>query len=331
MHFDYSVYGLQICANLPLPGLFLSPATRDVNLEVCLQSTPLMLNEMLQGASELWYTSPYKDDHGTPGLRVWKLAGGAYFKLQYSDGTEFIIDCMGTRVWSVWPDTLTLQYTVLYLLGPVLGFVLRLHGTTCLHATAIAVGDQAIAFLGPAGAGKSTTAAAFAKLGHPVLSDDIVTLLDYGSAFWVQPGYPLLRLWPTSVNILYGGPDVLPKLVPDDSSWDKRYLSLAGNGYKFQHEALPLAAIYLLDERSSESAAPFVETITPSAGIMRLIANTSVNYLLDKTMRGREFELLGRVVDTVPIRRIVPHSDPAYLSKLCHVILDDFHFLTDAG
>ncbi len=39
---------------------------------------------------------------------------------------------------------------VLGLLGLILGFVLRLRGVTCLHASAIAVRDRAIALLGPA-------------------------------------------------------------------------------------------------------------------------------------------------------------------------------------
>jgi hypothetical protein len=168
-------------------------------------------------------------------------------------------------------------------------------------------------------------------LGFPVLSDDVVALSDQNGPFWVQPGYQHLRLWPTSVNILYGAPDTLPRLVPGDSPWDKRCLSLTENDYNFQHEPLPLAAIYLLDERCAESAAPFVGTISASAGIMALVANTSANYLLDSSLRAQEFESLSRIVAGVPIRRVIPHRDPAYLSNLCDIVLYDFHSLTGAG
>src|SRR5439155_24208272 len=132
------------------------------DVQIWLQSSPSSLGEMLETAPELWYTSPDQDDRGSPNLTAWKMARQAYFKLHYSDGTEFIIDRKGTEVWCVWPDTLTLEDAVVYLLGPVLGFVLRLRGITCLHASAISVGDRAVVLLGPAGAGKSTTAAAFA-------------------------------------------------------------------------------------------------------------------------------------------------------------------------
>ena len=51
-------------------------------------------------------------------------------------------------------------------LGPVFAFVLRLRGAVTFHASAVRIGD-AVAFLGPQGAGKSTTAAALALRGCP--------------------------------------------------------------------------------------------------------------------------------------------------------------------
>jgi dephospho-CoA kinase len=59
-----------------------------------------------------------------------------------------------------------------------------LRGVVCLHASAVAIGDEAIALLGPAGSGKSTTAAAFAERGYSVLAEDVVTLDDRGDHFW---------------------------------------------------------------------------------------------------------------------------------------------------
>ena len=140
-----------------------------------------------------------------------------------------------------------------------------------------------------------------------------------------QPAYPHLRLWPASVNILYGKPDALPRLVPGDSSWDKCYLNLEGADYKFQQNPLPLAAIYLLSQRTEDSAAPFIESMQAGAGLMSLVANTYANHLLNTSMRAQEFDLLNRIISSIPLRRIVPHSDPFYLHKLCDVIINDFH------
>src|SRR5690348_16585408 len=102
-----------------------------------------------------------------------------------------------------------------------MGFVLRLRGALCLHASSVAVGDSAVALVGLPGAGKSTTAAAFACAGFSVLSDDVVALADEGPQFYVHPGYPRVNLWPDSVQELFGSEDALPRITP---TWDKRYL-----------------------------------------------------------------------------------------------------------
>lgn len=321
--FYYSIFGLQIQANQPIPGLVTSAKTLPVDVSLDLLGT--WSNKMPDEPQESWYVSCYQDEQNQPLYRVWKLAGGDYFRFLYSDGTEFIIDRAGTRAWATWLDPMTLEDTATYLLGPILGFVLRLRGVTCLHASAIAVGNRVIALLGPAGAGKSTTAAAFARLDYSVLSDDGVALLEQDETFLVQPAYPRLRLWPNSVKALYGSSDVLPCLTPN---WDKRYLDLTQNGYQFQAQPLPLATIYILGDRSPNPAAPFVEAVPAHAGFIALVTNTYMNHLLDKPMRAQEFELLSRLAINVPLRQVTPHADPIYLSKLCDVILNDFQTLT---
>lgn len=327
MSFFYHVSGLFLCSNRPIKGLVVLPAACAADVQVWLGLVPRWLDATGLSYQQLWYVSTSQAAHGEPALTIWQLAGGTYFRLKYSDSTEFVIDQAGTQVWAVWPDPLTLEDTATYLLGPVLSFVLRLRGVSCLHASAIATGDGAIALLGPAGAGKSTTAAAFAELGYPVLSDDLVPLQEEGDSFLVQPGYPCLRLWPKSVHALYGASDALPCLTPN---WDKRYLDLTANGYQFHTQPLPLAAIYLLGERRPDPVAPCITAVASQAGFITLVANTHGNLLVDKAMRAQEFQLLGRVVKHVPLRRVTPHADLAYLSRLSQAILDDLRVLRGA-
>lgn len=321
----YSVYGLWLSANLPIPRLQASIAELAPDVQVWLDTTPPWLGKMLEAEQQIYYVSKYQDERGEPALTVWKLADGAHFRLFYSDGIEFIVDRSGSRIWASCSETLTREDTTIYLLGPVLGFLLRLRGVTCLHASAVVVGDQAIALLGPAGAGKSTTAACFTRLGYSVLSDDVVPLLENDKSFLVPSAYPYLWLWPDSVSSLFGSADMLPRLIP---TWDKRYLDLMENGNQFQQEPLALAAIYILGERCTDSDAPFVEAVPARAGLVALVANTYASSMLDKCMRAQEFESLCQVVARVPLRRVTPHADPAYLSRLCEVILSDFQALT---
>jgi hypothetical protein len=184
--------------------------------------------------------------------------------------------------------------------------------------------NQVAVFVGEAGAGKSTTAAAFAQRGYPVLSDDVVALVDRGDSFLVQPAYPRIRLWNSSVEALYGTPDVLPRLVPTHPTWDKRYLDLTQPGYQFQTEPLPLSAIYLLGSRSDRPEAPWLEPVANQEQLLTLITNTYTNYLLNKSQRAQEFEVLSRLVKHIPIRRIIPHQDSTRLDKLLDTVLKDF-------
>jgi hypothetical protein len=267
---------------------------------------------------ETSYIADYKSPCGEPALRVFRVLDGQYYRFRYADETEFVVDNAGSEVWAAWREPLTIEDTATYLLGPVMGFVMLLRGIVCLHASAVAIGDEAIAFLGPAGSGKSTTAAAFAERGYSVLAEDVVTLDDRGDRFLVRPGYPCIRLWPAAVKALYGSETHLPKLTPN---WDKCYLDLSEN---FQREPLRVGAIYHLGERRHDATAPFVQALDRVDGLMSLVANTYATKLMDKQMRAREFELLTRVVNHVRLRRVTPHADPARLDDLCTRIIADF-------
>jgi hypothetical protein len=327
MSHTFSVYGLDFLANRPIPGI--PPASiSSIDIRLFLGNLPPWLAEVDQSSVESWYTSDYKDELGNPAINISRLFDGKYYRFCYTDGTEFLIDQAGANIWAVWPETLSVEDTATYLLGPVMGFVLLLRGCISLHASAIAIDDQAIALVGPAGAGKSTTAAAFAERGYSILAEDVVTLDDRGANFLVQPAYPCIRLWPASVTALFGEQTDLPRLTPN---WEKRCLDLTQHPYQFHEKPLPLAAIYLLEERAEDSLAPFVRQITELKALMSLVANTYSTRLMDKMMRAREFEILGRLLKTVPVRQIIPHVSTSQIPKLCELIREDFDGLKVRG
>lgn len=323
MFWTYFLYGLRLAANQPIPNALVEATTAKADVQICFAQMPPWLDDWMQTA-EQWFVSSTLgdiDENGKPLLTIWTLATGGYFRFHYADNTEFVIDRSGSQVWAAWPDTLSLEDTATYLLGPIMGFVLLLRGTVALHASVVVIDNQAIALIGSAGAGKSTTAAAFAHLGYRILTEDVAALGEQAGQFLIQPGYPYIRLWPSSVQILYGDADALPHLTPN---WDKRYLDLTQTEACFHPHPVPLRAIYLLDERRDMPEAPFVQALAGKQGVMSLVANTYASRYMGKEMRAHEFALLSRLAARIPLRQVVPHTDPAYLSKLCDVIIQDF-------
>ena len=313
---------------MPLSGVVSTNSLdNSPDVELHLGVRPYATEEGLSQREELIYASSNTGQAGNSGLCVWCVAEKGLLRIAYSDGTQFWLDDKRQAVWATWPETSSLEETSTYLLGPIFGLLLRLRGITCLHASAVNIEGRSIAFVGSAGSGKSTTAAAFAREGYAVLSDDIVPLVEREGCLLVMPAYPHLCLWPDSVNMIYGAPDALPRFT---ANWEKRCLVLGQRGTRFESRPLPLAAIYILGDRRSDSA-PCVEAVHPRGALLSLLADTYANKILDREMRAREFEVLGRLAAAIPVRRVFPHSDASRLRDLCRVIEDDFSALTDSA
>ena len=86
---------------------------------------------------------------------------------------------------------------------------------------------------------------------------------------------------------------------------------------------MPLGAIYILGEREAELTAPVIEGVVGGEAIMALVANTYVNYLLDRDMRAREFDVLSRLLAGVTVRRVRPTADTSKIFALCESIAAD--------
>jgi hypothetical protein len=313
---QYSIYGLSIRTDCPIPG---APECLD-ETDPAVDVTLSVLPTDLRSAHQLVFPSATPDEQRTPHLLVRRSAQNGDLWLTYDDGTEFVVNETGSRISMSWPATLTLDDAATYLLGPILGFLLRLRGTLCLHASAVEVDGKGVVLLGPPGAGKSTLAATFAETGFAVLSDDVAPVTRAGDAWLVQPGYPRLRLWPDSVQALYGAGDFLPRITP---TWDKRHLDLTEAPYQFSDRPVQLAGIYLLDERTAEVGAPVIEAMKPREALVALIANTSANYLIAGKLRADEFIQLEQLASTLSIRRVRPNDDVRQTPRLCRAIVHD--------
>ena len=303
--YQYISCGLTIASEIAIPGLpSIAPATQP-DLVVSVRDRALSSD-----VRRVRYISPERVPDGSAQLTVWTDSRGAHC-FRYHDGTEFLIDHTGTRVEVHWEQPLIDADASVYLVGPVLGFVMRLRGIVPLHASAVMIGESAVAFVGDAWMGKSTTAAAFASLGHAVLSDDLLPIAEWNGTILAYPSHPRLTMWPDAAK-MFGGAEDLPPLTP---TYDKRYLALQG-GRDFQPAPVPLEVIYVLGARGTD-ATMRIDPMRPQDALMMLVRNTYGNYLLDAAMRAVEFELLGGVVERVRVRQVTLVDDIAQLRDSC--------------
>ncbi len=321
MTYPYRAYGLTFGCDTPVSALQQERAHPQCN-DIVVNLGPEI--DWVREARRL----PSRREHSELGeveqenspFALTSYGAGDFFELAYGHEAFFFVDAAAERIWGNCVFPLTDEDLATYLLGPVMGFILRRRSILALHASAVCVGEQAVALCGESQAGKSTTAAALALRGIAVLCEDIAPLVEENERFQVVPGYPRVCLWPDAVEQLLGAKDALPQLTP---TWEKSFLPLDGTKAKFEAHRRTLSAVYLLAPRVSEADAPRIETLSAREALLNLVQNTYMNWLLDRNQRAAEFDALSKLVTQVPVRRIVPHEDPGRIGELCDLILAD--------
>ncbi|MEP7358787.1 MAG: serine kinase, partial [Anaerolineales bacterium] len=163
----------------------------------------------------------------------------------------------------------------LYLLGPVLALALHQRGWLMLHASVVAMGEQAVAFLGGSGWGKSTMAGMLHQRGHALVADDFVAVpaaTEGGQPPRVYPGFPQLKLWPEAAALLGAEASELHRLHPD---FDKQARRLRQG---FAPAALPLGRLYVLAEGDSIA----IERLEKQAALVELVRHSYAAMALPK-------------------------------------------------
>lgn len=282
-----------------------------VDITIDIDDVPVEIRQAIEAERP-----PKFDNYETS--QFWETSNG-YLCLKYQDGPLFIFSPEGDRIWVDECTDIRVGELSLYILGPVLGFTLRLKGILCFHASAFQIDDFSIAIVGPSGAGKSTIAAMFASLGYTIFSDDILAIEERMEVPYACPGCPRIRLWSDSLMQLHGDEKGFARLIP---GWDKRYLDLNGQAYQFASKPAPLAAIYILAPRASETQAR-IDNITGTERMLSLIRNTYRNELLSASMRAHEFQSIKRIVNKISIRRIVASDNLTGIERLCEMIIQD--------
>ncbi len=183
-----------------------------------------------------------------------------------------------------------------------LGLILHQRNMLTLHASAVAIDDVAVAFVGYKGAGKSTTAAALYGQGHALVTDDLLVLEPNESGEMIAyPGIPQLRLWPEAVTAsLDEDPERLPK---NSEASVKR---LRDTPQQFARVPLPLKRIYVLDFHEDETAGISISPMVPRDACIEMIRHAyALHYLGNEGASATHLQQSGLLSQRVAIRKLL--------------------------
>jgi hypothetical protein len=308
----YRHYGLVIGSDIGLPGLAgTEGGSPELDIDVALsQAMPAPCSGLSWRRVSGW---------------AWRAddADGSWLRIlykHYREWADFVIDPVGRRVWLSVSDGAVLADMAELLLGPVFSCVLSHRGLTCLHASVVEIGDRAIAFVGPKGAGKSTTAMASVLRGAMLVSDDVAVLAERGGWPVVEPGRARARMHTdTAAALSVGFADLQPVVMAGHGPVGKRVVQLA-TPRRNDAEALPLDAIVLLGALTAADAPPRMDRARPADALPRLMASRHMATLLDRSAHARDLAVLAGVLARVPVYDLIRPDRLAALDQTVDVI-----------
>lgn len=172
-----------------------------------------------------------------------------------------------------------------------------------LHASAVVLENGVIGFLGSAGRGKSTLAAALARAGAAVVADDALVVEKRAGQLVAVPFGTGARLWPDSASALLGSAaaHALPRVR---ETTPKRHVPERGTVLRFEQRPAPLTRLYLLDVPSARRRTTRIDVLTGVDAVLGLVSYALQLDLDDPRRIRATFERVLDLVQEVPIRRL---------------------------
>lgn len=203
------------------------------------------------------------------------------------------------------------------LLGMVMAVWLEARGNVVLHASAVATSMGAFLFLAGGKAGKTSLAAAFGSLGDSIVTEDLAAL-SMSERIFVQPGYPLMRMWPESASHFLGSSEGFAIYHP---AFEKLWVPMRRLG-RFQSAPVEVSRLFLPERKPNGPieirALPHVEAVKS------LLAGSFLADIAEPAsdVAGR-FEKIVDIVNTVPVYSLVYPEGFEHLPEVREALLAD--------
>ena len=202
----------------------------------------------------------------------------------------------------------------LSILGPAFSQLLAQRGHLVLHASAVLIRGQAVAFLGTSGAGKSTISASFYKRGYKLVTDNLLLICFKKDKVFVVPTFPQFKLWPDTAKKLGWDPATLEWI---NAVTKKRSLLLKN---RFVKKPVSLKAIYILHQGRSIK----IEEAASAQKLFTLIKESfGAHSVGQKDALPPHLLNCARLIRQVPIRILTRNSRLSSLSELMRAVEED--------
>jgi len=251
--------------------------------------------------------------------RYWLWRSPAGLRLEYSHAGTFDISADGTSItWYYRRDAMP-ELVRSIVLGPALALALELAGCLCLHGSAVAIGDSAVAFLGPKHFGKSTLATALTASGARLMGDDLLAV-EMGRPARVRPGVASVRLWAetaASLPLESMCDTLIPGVKTTATGFASRSLALG---------PAPLRAIYMLSPimKAEDVKAAARSRLSLMEATIALAQQTKLpDSLVGLRAAGTHLSAAAALAASVPVWNLSVVRD---LSSLDAVVRQIFHW-----
>ena len=183
-----------------------------------------------------------------------------------------------------------------FLVGRVLPWTALARGREVFHASAVRIGERAVAFAAPSGGGKTTLALKLALRGAGFVTDDVLAIERTAEGVLVHPG----------ANIVAVRPVVRARIGSEEWQRLGRVLGHSVKTYvevERESRPLPLDAIYFLSPSSSSAS------IERGVDAKELLASTFISSVVSPQRLAGLLDLCSHISSSVALFRLPVDSD----------------------
>jgi hypothetical protein len=292
--FNYYAFGLNISSQIELPGIIETTGNNEPDVQIIMGN----VNPLISGA-DVNVAFNYYVDYDDVYL-FWDDIG----TVNISNGNEIKVDVQND-----------INQIIPFLLGPVMAILLHQRGFLVLHGSSVKINDNAIAFIGHRGIGKSTTAINLYKNGYSLITDDILAIkFDEDGIPYINPGYPHVRLTKNSYNHIK---DKTTILTPICTIVGKLFCDASNN---FSSAPLKLKRIYLLETGEQIN----ISNLNSQETLIDLIKHSTAHRIFKDADQANNLTQCANLINNVSIRELKIIHSFNNISELINLIENDF-------